>query len=102
MFDKLILWCIKQLVRLWDRHDDAMAYSFSGGENKDYSIIVECFYDDYYTIGTQMFPVNKPPKDDHCADCVHYPPSSGDGKPCCACDPANPLTNCHEAKEETE
>lgn len=41
-------------------------------------------------------------KVDPCADCVHYPPSSTDGKPCCACDPANPLTNCHEAKEETE
>lgn len=34
-----------------------------------------------------------------CADCVHYPPSSTDGKPCCACDPANPLTNCHETRE---
>ena len=42
------------------------------------------------------------PRVDPCADCVHYPPSSTDGKPCCACDQANPLTNCHEPKEETE
>lgn len=46
--------------------------------------------------------MTEPPRVDPCADCVHYPPSSMDGKPCCACDPANPLTNCHEAKEETE
>lgn len=46
--------------------------------------------------------MTEPPRVDPCADCVHYPPSSTDGKPCCACDPANPLTNCHEAKEETE
>ena len=37
----------------------------------------------------------EPPRVDPCADCVYYPPSSTDGKPCCACDPANPLTNCH-------
>ena len=39
---------------------------------------------------------------DPCADCRHYPPSSADGKPCCACDPSNPMTNCHDTKEETE
>jgi len=46
----------------------------------------------------------EPPKEeqaDPCSDCRHYPPSSTDGKPCCACDPSNPLTNCHDAKEET-
>lgn len=46
--------------------------------------------------------MTEPPRVDPCADCVHYPPSSTDGKPCCACDQANPLTNCHEAKEKTE
>ena len=51
---------------------------------------------------THWMPLPEPPKVDQCADCIHYPPSSTDGKPCCACDPANPLTNCHEAKEETE
>lgn len=64
MIDNIILWCIKVFVRLWDRHDDAMAYSFSDGEHKDYSIIVERFYDDYYTIGTEMFPAHKPPKEE--------------------------------------
>lgn len=51
---------------------------------------------------SQVPEVSNEPPTDPCADCVHYPPSSTDGKPCCACDPANPLTNCHEAKEETE
>lgn len=35
-------------------------------------------------------------KTDPCEGCVHYPPSSTDGKPCCACDPDNSLTNCKE------
>lgn len=64
MFDKLIRWCIKQLVRLWDRHDDALAFTFSGGERKEYAVIVERFYDDYYTRGTEMYPLNKPPKEE--------------------------------------
>ena len=35
-------------------------------------------------------------KVDPCADCVHYPPSSTDGKPCCACDPDDPLMSCRD------
>ena len=35
-------------------------------------------------------------KVDHCADCRWSPPSSSDGKPCCACDPDDPLMNCYE------
>lgn len=63
----------------------------------------DCFFEDDIGIErvTHWMPIPQPPKVDHCADCVHYPPSSTDGKPCCACDPANPLTNCHETKEET-
>lgn len=57
--DKIIIALIKFLVRLWDRHDDKMAFSFSGGERKDYSVLVERFYDDHYTVGTAMYPVNK-------------------------------------------
>lgn len=38
-------------------------------------------------------------KADPCEKCVHYPPSSTDGKPCCACDPGNPLTNCKREDE---
>lgn len=48
-------------------------------------------------------PLPEPPKEetDPCADCRYYPASSTDGKPCCACDPYDPLMNCREAKEET-
>ena len=35
-----------------------------------------------------------------CADCRWSPPSSLDGKPCCACDPDDPLMNCYEKREE--
>ena len=44
---------------------------------------------------------SKEEQTDPCTDCRHYPPSSTDGKPCCICDPSNPLTDCREAKEET-
>ena len=37
-----------------------------------------------------------------CADCRWSPPSSGDGKPCCACDPDDPLMNCYERREAEE
>lgn len=30
--------------------------------------------------------------------CKHWPPSATDGKPCCYCDPSNPLMNCYEKK----
>lgn len=35
-----------------------------------------------------------------CETCVYYPPSSYDGKPCCMCDPEDPILNCYEEKEE--
>ena len=34
-----------------------------------------------------------------CESCVHYPPSSCDGKPCCMCDPDDPMLNCYQRKE---
>ena len=56
MINKLIKWLIKRLVIILDRNDDLLCYSFSGGERKDYSVSVERFYDDYYTVGTAMYP----------------------------------------------
>lgn len=35
-----------------------------------------------------------------CETCIHYPPSSLDGKPCCMCDPDDPMLNCYCEKEE--
>lgn len=35
-----------------------------------------------------------------CRDCIHNPPSSGDGKPCCVCDTNDPLLNCHQRRAE--
>lgn len=34
-----------------------------------------------------------------CASCVHYPPSALGGKPCCVCDPHDPLLDCYQKKE---
>lgn len=34
-----------------------------------------------------------------CETCVNYPPSSLSGKPCCTCDPDDPLLNCYQRKE---
>lgn len=56
MFDKIIKWLIKRLVFLWDRRNDKMAYSFGRDERTDYSVIVERFYDTYFTVGTAMYP----------------------------------------------
>ena len=35
-----------------------------------------------------------------CDTCIYGPPSSSDGKPCCACVPDNPLMNCYQGKED--
>lgn len=56
---RTIKWLIKRLVFLLDRDDTLLAFSFSGGERKDYTILAERVYDDHYTVGTAMFPVNK-------------------------------------------
>ena len=37
---------------------------------------------------------------DECKTCVYYLPSCLDGKPCCVCDPSEPLLNCYQEKEE--
>ena len=34
-----------------------------------------------------------------CETCIHYPPSSFDGKPCCACDPNSDLFSSYSKKE---
>ena len=36
-----------------------------------------------------------------CNSCRWSPPSSSDGKPCCACDPSDPLTSAYEPEVET-
>ena len=56
---RALKWMIKKLVFSLDKDDDLLAYSFSGGERKDYTISVDRFYDDgSYSIGTMMFPRN--------------------------------------------
>lgn len=35
-----------------------------------------------------------------CESCIHYPPSSLDGKPCCFCDEIDPLLNCYQRKDD--
>lgn len=35
-----------------------------------------------------------------CEGCIHAPPGSGDGKPCCMCDHDDPLMNCYCEREE--
>lgn len=35
-----------------------------------------------------------------CEYCIHYPPSVADGKPCCFCDPIDPLLNCYQRKDD--
>lgn len=32
--------------------------------------------------------------------CIHYPPIASDGKPCCFCDPIDPLLNCYKRKDD--
>ena len=59
MLDKVITWLIKKLVLLWDRHNDKIAFSFGRDERTDYSVLVERFYDTYYTVGTAMYPYSK-------------------------------------------
>ena len=56
MLDRIITWLIKRLILLWDRHNDKIAFSFGRDERTDYSVLVERYYDDYYTVGTAMYP----------------------------------------------
>ena len=58
MLDIVITWLMKRLILLWDRHNDKLAFSFGRDERTDYSVLVERFYDDYYTVGTAMYPYN--------------------------------------------
>ena len=56
---RAIKWLLKRLVFALDKDDDLLAFSFSGGERKDYAVLAERFYDDgSYSIGTRMFPRN--------------------------------------------
>ncbi len=34
-----------------------------------------------------------------CETCVYDPPSACDGKPCCMCDPNDPMLNCYCKKD---
>lgn len=58
MLDKIIIWFIKKLIFLWDRHGDKVALCFGRDERTDYSVLVERYYDNYWTSGTLMFPYN--------------------------------------------
>ena len=37
-----------------------------------------------------------------CETCRYYPSSACDEKPCCACNPEDPLHDCYEEKEESD
>lgn len=50
---------IKIGVSILDKDDDLLSYSFGSGERKEYSVIVERFYDDHYTVGTAKYPYPK-------------------------------------------
>lgn len=34
-----------------------------------------------------------------CETCIHYPPSSLNGRPCAMCDPDEPMLNCYCEKD---
>lgn len=54
--DKIIRWALRHMILLWDRHDDQLVYSFGKDERTEYQVIVQRFYDNYYTVGTAMYP----------------------------------------------
>lgn len=58
MIDRIIIWLIKKLVFLWDRHGDKMVLSFGRDEQTDYSVLVDRYYDNYWTSGTSTLPYN--------------------------------------------
>lgn len=35
-----------------------------------------------------------------CETCIYFPPSSCDGKPCCMCEPDDPIFSCYRREEE--
>ena len=51
---------------------------------------------DAVTWGKIRLPIIHP-----CATCKWLPPSSSDGRPCCACDPLDPLMSAYEPEVET-
>lgn len=66
MLDNVITWLMKRLILLWDRHNDKLAFSFGRDERTDYSVIVQRYHDDFYTVGTAkiMYPYPEPPKEE--------------------------------------
>ena len=55
MFDKIVIWLIKALIKIWDRYDDQLAFSFGVDEHKAYSVLVERYYDDHWEYGTKSY-----------------------------------------------
>ena len=47
----------------------------------------------------ELFGLNGKKSEWICESCIYYPPGSCDGKPCCLCDPDDPMLNCYQEKE---
>ena len=90
----------------WEEYNDPVSFGWAGSD----FIEIENVYawmplPDPPNCGADMREVDHfrdaTKKDYHCADCRWSPPSSCDGKPCCACEPDIPGLNCYERKEDT-
>lgn len=51
----ILRWIIKWAVMRYDALYEFMAFSFSGGERKEYNIIVDRYYDDHWTHGVKEY-----------------------------------------------
>lgn len=55
MLDRILIWLIKRLVFAWDRNYDKLALSFGRDERTSYSVVVQRYFDDHYTVGTAEY-----------------------------------------------
>lgn len=52
MLDRILICLIKRLVFAWDRNGDKLALTFGKDETTDYTLTVQRYYEDHYTVGT--------------------------------------------------
>lgn len=52
---KFIKWIIKRFIILIDKNNDLLVLSIKVDEHKDYTIIVDRYFDDYWTHGVNKY-----------------------------------------------
>ena len=55
MLDRILICLIKKFILAWDRNGDKLAVSFGKDERTSYSVIVQRYHEDHYTVGAVKY-----------------------------------------------